>query len=34
MKYLRDNNVIVKYYYKDKNGAYLFDISVSPKQYE
>ena len=34
MKFFRDNKVTLKYYYKDKNGNYLFTISVTPEQYE
>mgnify|MGYP000990066765 CR=1 FL=1 len=34
MKYFRDNDVTIKYNYKDKNSVYLFDISVSPEQYK
>jgi len=34
MKELRDKKVTLQYYYKDRNGAYLFMISVKPKQYE
>ena len=33
MKYFRDNNVTVNYYYKDKNGEYLTTISVKPEDY-
>jgi len=34
MKFQRDNKVTINYYYKDKNGNYLFTISVTPEQYE
>jgi len=34
MKIQRDNKVTMQYYYKDKNGNYLFTISVTPEQYE
>lgn len=34
MKYVRDNDVKLSYYYKDKNGDYLFKIIISPEQYK
>ena len=34
MKYQRDHKTIMKYYYKDKNGAYLFIVSVPPDKYQ
>jgi len=34
MKNFRDNKVVINYYYNDKNGDYLLNISVSPEQYE
>jgi len=34
MKFQREKKVTVNYYYKDKNGNYLFKISVTPEQYE
>jgi hypothetical protein len=34
MKFQRDNKVTINYYYKDKDGNYLFTISVTPGQYE
>jgi len=34
MKFQRDSKVTVNYYYKDKDGNYLFTISVTPEQYE
>lgn len=34
MKYVRDKNVTVNYYYKDKQGIYLFMVSVKPEQYQ
>jgi hypothetical protein len=34
MKIVRDNKTTISYYYKDKNGVYLFTISVKPEQYE
>ena len=34
MKFQRDNKVTINYYYKDKDGNYLFTISVTPEQYE
>ncbi|MBI3502440.1 MAG: hypothetical protein HY063_11675 [Bacteroidetes bacterium] len=32
-KIMRDNKVTLIYYYKDKDGKYLFDIKVTPEQY-
>lgn len=29
LKYMRDNNVKMKYYYKDKTGAYLMTIQLA-----
>jgi len=34
MEYFRDNKVTMRYYYKDKNGNYLFSIIVTPEQYK
>lgn len=34
MQAIRDNNVTVNYFYKDKSGVYLFTISVKPEQYK
>lgn len=34
MKTLRDNKTTFKYNYKDRDGVYLFQIVVEPKQYE
>jgi len=34
MKFQRDNKCTINYYYKDKDGNYLFTISVTPEQYE
>jgi len=34
MKFLRDKKVTMNYYYMDKDGNYLFTISVTPKKYE
>ncbi|MDR2005403.1 MAG: zinc ribbon domain-containing protein [Prevotella sp.] len=34
MKYLRDNKITFRYYYKDKNSAYLFRINILPEQYK
>jgi hypothetical protein len=34
MKPFRDNMVTVKYYYKDKNGEYLFSYSITPEKYK
>jgi hypothetical protein len=34
MKIMRDNKVIVNYHYRDKNGYYLFTISVKPEDYK
>jgi hypothetical protein len=31
MKFQRDNKVSLKYYYKDKNGTYLFSLVVKPQ---
>ena len=33
MQWQRDNKVTLEYYYKDKNGIYLFTITVKPEQY-
>ena len=29
----RQNHLTIKYYYKDKNGIYLFTISITPDKY-
>ncbi|MFZ4454730.1 MAG: zinc ribbon domain-containing protein [Bacteroidales bacterium] len=34
MEYVRARKVNLSYNYKDKNGVYLFQIVVTPKQYE
>jgi hypothetical protein len=34
MQYARDHKTTINYYYKDKNGMYLFIVSVPPKKYE
>jgi len=34
MKFVRDAGVIMKYYYKDKNGNYLLSIIATPEQYK
>jgi hypothetical protein len=34
MKFQRDNKVTINYSYKDKDGNFLFTISVTPEQYE
>jgi hypothetical protein len=34
MKYQRDNKITLAYYYRDKNGKYLFSFSVTPERYE
>jgi hypothetical protein len=34
MKAMRDLNVVFKYSYKDKNGTFLFDVTISPDQYQ
>lgn len=34
MKYYRDNKITMRYYYKDKNGNYVFSFSVTPEQYK
>lgn len=34
LKVMRDNNTTLNYYYKDKNGIYLFIITVKPEQYK
>ena len=33
MKAFRDNGVIMEYQYSDKNGVYITDFSVSPKDF-
>lgn len=33
LKAYRDNQVTMKYYYKDKNGEFLVQYSVTPKDY-
>lgn len=34
MKFQRDNNVTLSYYYKDKAGIFLLDIEVTPDLYK
>ena len=34
LKYFRDNNIIMKYYYKDEYGKYLFTIVFDPEQHK
>jgi len=34
MKVIRDAKVTIIYYYKDKNSVYLFQVPVTPQQYE
>ena len=34
MKFFRDKKITTNYYYKDKNGIYLFTISATPEQYK
>ncbi|MCX6246617.1 MAG: hypothetical protein NTW10_02685 [Bacteroidetes bacterium] len=34
MKFQRDHKTTMNYYYKDKNGVYLFIISVTPDKYK
>jgi len=34
MKFQRDNKVTINYYYKDKDGNYLFTITITPLQYQ
>jgi hypothetical protein len=34
MKIVRDNKVTVNYSYQDKNGVFMFTISIKPEQYE
>lgn len=34
MKSMRDNNVILNYLYKDKEGVYLFEVKVKPSDYK
>ena len=34
MKFIRDNEMTLNYYYKDKDGNYLFHIPISPQQYQ
>jgi len=33
MKYQRDHRTTINYYYKDKNGLYLFLVSATPDKY-
>lgn len=32
MAFIRDNSVLLKYHYKDKNGKYLFDFTITPEK--
>lgn len=32
MAYMRDNAILLKYHYKDKNGKYLFDFTITPEK--
>ena len=34
MKYQRDHKTTLNYYYKDKNGVYLFLVSITPGKYQ
>lgn len=34
MKVIRDAKVTIIYYYKDKNSVYLFQVPVTPQQYQ
>jgi len=34
MKFMRDNKTTLNYYYKDKNGEYLFLVAVTPELYQ
>ncbi len=34
MKFLRDNKATVVYYYKDKNGVFVYEYKVTPEMYE
>jgi len=34
MKFQRDHNTTMNYYYKDKNGLYLFIVTVTPNKYK
>ena len=34
LKFQRDNNITLKYQYKDKNGAYIMSIIVTPEMYK
>lgn len=34
LKYQRDNNWTLSYYYKDKNGSYTFSVLVTPAEYK
>ena len=34
MKEIRDHEITINYYYKDKNGAYLFEVKVPPALYK
>jgi hypothetical protein len=33
MKFLRDNKITFRYFYRDKNGNYLFSMQIKPDQY-
>ena len=33
MKYQRENNITLRYYYMDKNREYLFSFAITPDQY-
>lgn len=34
LKIYRDNKTTMVYYYKDKNGVFVFKLAVTPKMYE
>ena len=34
LQYFRDKDVVINYYYKDKNGMFLLEITVTPEQYK
>ena len=34
MKFYRDNKITLSYYYKDKQGVFLFNIDVTPNTYQ
>jgi ribosomal protein L37E len=34
MKYFRENDITMRYYYKEESGNYLFSIVITPEQYK